>query len=441
MLYRRVKYKLYPNSSQRKALHSLLSSHHELYNAALQERRDAWRRCRVNVTKSMQEKQLTALRQSDAEFAAVNAQSQQVTLDRVDKAFKSYFRRLRQGLRGDYPRFKPLRRFRGWGYKKHGQGWRLTVGKNNRNGTLRLSGVGDALRIRGRCRFYGSPTTMEVIHCRGEWTVSVTMKTEAARQSGKELIGFDWGIENFLTLSNGENVDNPRFLRSATSKLRLLDQSTSRKKRGSNNRRHAARKAATLRRRIACRRRDFLHKTSTTLVARASLLATETLAVRNMTASAKGTKKDPGKYVRQKAALNRSILDGAPATFLTMIRYKAEEAGVDLVEVPAREVKPSQTCPRCRAVRKKTLRERRHDCACGASLHRDHASAIVCLQWALGAGNRPHAERNTEFCVDAPRFDCDAIEPVHKAMHEMTHGSTLPSLPDVPASVKPTDLN
>jgi putative transposase len=73
-----------------------------------------------------------------------------------------------------------------------------------------------------------------------------------------------------------------------------------------------------------------------------------------------------------------------------MLRYKAEEAGIELVEVNTREAKPSQTCPCCGAVRKKLLSQRMHVCPCGTRLPRDQASAQVCLNHALfGAGNRP----------------------------------------------------
>jgi putative transposase len=122
----------------------------------------------------------------------------------------------------------------------------------------------------------------------------------------------------------------------------------------------------------------------------AALLATETLEPAKMTRSARGTVEEPGTQVRQKAGLNRSILDGAPAAFLAMLRYKAEEAGSAFVEVPARKVKPSQTCAGCGRVEKKALSQRMHECACGVVLARDHAAALVCLNYALyGVGNRP----------------------------------------------------
>jgi putative transposase len=394
MVYRNATYRLYPNASQRELLCELLRHHHALYNAAVQERSEAWKRARVNVTKTMQCRQLTQLRSADPEFAAINAQSQQVTLERVDRAFDGFFRRVKLGQTPGYPRFKSQKRFRGWGYKSHGNGWRLTLGTKRRNGTLRLAGIGDALRIRGRVKFDGLPKTMDVIHERGKWLISVVFEASVKRVAGSQQIGVDWGVENFLTLSTGETIANPRFGKNEAGRLKQRERRLSRKKRGSRNYYKALRVVAKSRNRVTCRRRDFLHKTSAALVGRASLIATEMLQIRNITASARGAREKPGVRVRQKAGLNRSILDTAPAMFLSMVRYKAEEAGVEFVEVPTREVKPSQRCPGCGQIRKKDLRERRHRCECGTHLHRDHAAALVCLQWALKAGDRPCVEVN-----------------------------------------------
>jgi putative transposase len=99
-----------------------------------------------------------------------------------------------------------------------------------------------------------------------------------------------------------------------------------------------------------------------------------------MTAQAK-----KGKRKRQKSGLNRSILDVGFGMLRSAIKYKIEEAGGNFLEVPAQKIKPSQTCPKCLAQKKKELSERIHQCEkCGYTADRDVASAIVCLNWALG---------------------------------------------------------
>ena len=153
-----------------------------------------------------------------------------------------------------------------------------------------------------------------------------------------------------------------------------MQQAVSRKpNKRSNNRRKAVKALAAEHRRIANRRKDFLHQTSAKLVSQCGLIATEQLNVKGMTASG-------GEY---KKGLNRSILDTAPSTFLTLLKSKAEEAGLQWCEVPTRQVKPSQTCHRCGVQRKKTLAERIHRCRCGAECSRDENAARVMLNWAL----------------------------------------------------------
>ena len=105
--------------------------------------------------------------------------------------------------------------------------------------------------------------------------------------------------------------------------------------------------------------------------------------MRNMTRSAKGTVEEPGTRVRQKAGLNREMLDTAPAQLMSMLRYKAEDAGAWVMEAPTRKLKPSQTCPSCGRQKAKTLCERVHRCECGHVEDRDHAAARVVLNWAL----------------------------------------------------------
>ena len=141
-------------------------------------------------------------------------------------------------------------------------------------------------------------------------------------------------------------------------------------------------------RKVANRRHDFLHQQSAALVATLAVLATEKLQVANMTRSAKGTVEAPGKNVRQKAGLNRNILDTAPAAFLQMLRYKAEEAGVEFVEANTRQIKPSQTCHLCGRQRKKSLAERHHRCECGVCCSRDENAARVLLEFGLRAAGR-----------------------------------------------------
>ncbi|MHB8147776.1 MAG: RNA-guided endonuclease InsQ/TnpB family protein, partial [Vulcanimicrobiaceae bacterium] len=147
--------------------------------------------------------------------------------------------------------------------------------------------------------------------------------------------------------------------------------------------------------REANRRKDFLHQSSAKLIGRAALFATEKLAVKNMTRSAKGSVEQPGTNVAQKAGLNREILATSPRMFLSMVRYKAEEAGSLYVETPTRTLKPSQRCSACGTVRKKPLSQRMHVCECDCVLTRDQNAARVNLLWALEYLGREPARNST----------------------------------------------
>ncbi|MBI3330172.1 MAG: transposase [Nitrospinae bacterium] len=371
---------MYPTTQQAKALESLLSLHQRLYNAALEQRQTAYRRQRASVGYAEQCRDLTALRASDPDYAALNAQSAQVTLKRVDLAFDAFFRRVqaRHGKAG-YPRFKSLRRFPGWGYKTHGDGWRLLPGERMRHGRLRLSGVGP-VKIRGQARTIGEPKTCEIQHKDGRWYASITVACSPQRTAGTLAAGMDWGVETFATLalSDGtrQHIDNPRHTRRGLERLRAAQRALAKKRRRSKNREKARAHVARLHQKTANQRRDFLHQTSARLIAVLAVLVTEALGIKAMTANG-GTRK---------RGLNREILSTAPGLFLQMLRYKAEEAGSWYLEAPTRRLKPSQTCHRCGRQAKKPLAERWHTCPCGVSCSRDDNSALVLLHVALRAG-------------------------------------------------------
>jgi putative transposase len=135
---------------------------------------------------------------------------------------------------------------------------------------------------------------------------------------------------------------------------------------------------------MARRRHDWTHQQTAALARRFALVATEELRIVNMTRSAAGTAEEPGKNVAAKAALNRKILDTAPALFTSLFRYKVLDTGGEWVDAPTRQLKPSQRCPQCWAVAKKQLSDRTHSCgSCGHTEPRDRASARVVLKWAL----------------------------------------------------------
>jgi putative transposase len=372
---RRYTFKLYPNTTQRGRMKDLLGAHQCLYNSALSERRLAYEKAGKTLSFYDQCKHVKVLKAELEEYAGVHTHAMQVTLKRLDLAFKAFFRRVKSGEKAGYPRYKSYRRFSGWGYKQHGNGFR--VYSEGTHGSLKLSEVG-VIPMRGRARQWGKVKTCDIMRKQGAWYASIVVECEVEREHGKDAIGLDWGLEHFLTTvdhkGQSEHIANPRFLNRSLDKLRRTQRALSRKKRGSN-RRHAARMVVSrLYGKIARQRREFLHQLSARLVRENALIATEELNVRGMSSAG-------GAY---KKGLNRSILDSSPSMFLDTVQYKAEEAGAVYVEVNTRKVKPSQTCSACGCQKSKTLNERTHACgACGVVLNRDVNAATVMLNVAL----------------------------------------------------------
>ena len=182
---------------------------------------------------------------------------------------------------------------------------------------------------------------------RGEkWDVSIQTEYEVVSSApNPSEIGIDMGVKRFATLSNGGFVEPLNAFKQEQEKLAKLQRKLARQKKGSRNSRKTKRKIARLHRYIADSRRDFLHKTSTKIAKNHSIVYVEDLKVSNMSASAGGTKESPGKNVKQKSGLNRSILDQGWYSFFQMLSYKLERRGGKLIKVDPKNT--SRTCPRC----------------------------------------------------------------------------------------------
>jgi putative transposase len=401
---RKVTYKLYPNKTQDTLMMDLLIHHQQLYNWALKDRIETYQQFSYGLTFSDQCAINTLWRNRRKQYGLLNtnAQSEQVTLKRVALAFEGFFRRLKANKgKAGFPRFKSVDRYKGWGYKAYGDGWKLHLNPK-KHGVVYLADVG-MVKIRGQARNEnGTPKTCEVIKKADGWYLSVTFDYPYIdRTSGKQAFGLDWGVEYYMSAvsDNGDThqIENPRFIKTNQEKLTALQRDLSLVQTGNDDWYQLKSRIARLHRKISQQRLNHVHQTTAQLVKEAGLLAIEQINVSNMTRSAKGTIEKPGKRVKQKSGLNRAILDTSPSHTYKILQYKAAEAGIEFVEVPSRKVKPSQTCPSCGQQIKKTLGDRVHSCDCGVELPRDIASAMVNLNWALFgnsvcAGN-PHQVR------------------------------------------------
>lgn len=254
------------------------------------------------------------------------------------------------------------------------------------SGRLKLPKLG-WVKLRGWQALPGDICNVTVSHRAGDWLAAVQCEREVAEPAPSTLpsIGIDMGIAVFAALSDGTRIAPANHGKKALKALRKGQRALARTKHGSANRRKAIRRVAKIHRRVANARKDFLHKQSTAIAKNHGIVGVEALPVRNMSASAKGTVKEPGRNVRQKAGLNRAILDQGWSMFRTMLAYKLADRGGCLVEVPAAYT--SQTCACCGHVSAANRRDQAtFVCvACGHAANADTNAAINILRRADSA--------------------------------------------------------
>lgn len=390
---RKATFKLYPNAEEIKRLEAWLALHCELYNAALQERIEAYKKLGKSINYYDQQNMLPEIKGYRPEFIELGSQALQQTLRRLDLAFQAFFRRVKLGQTPGFPRFKAKSRFSSFSYPSP-MGWKFHK-QGIRGGTFRIGSGKDAMTIRARGQHrFGEDVKfndLTIMHKNGEWFASVTLKVPEANcardRKDNQYKGVDFGTINWATFEDGENIENPRWLRNESPQLAKLQRSRDKKSKGSIRYKRLSKKINRLHERVSNLRKDFLHKETTKLVAKCQLIATEELDIKEMTKSAKNTKKNPCRTKKQKTGLNREVLSLGLGMTIQMLKYKAEEAGTKIHLCDTKNLKPSQRCSACYEITKKTLDQRMHICQhCGHTMPRDQNSALVMLIDALTPG-------------------------------------------------------
>src|SRR5215207_5499166 len=290
---RAYKLRAYPTRPQEGRSVRLLADHCDLYNAALTERRDAWRMQKVKVSYGDQSAQLKAIRAADPFGQGRHSfTAQQQTLRRLNTVFAVYLRRTRdlegKVRRVGYPRFKPYQRFDQVLFVA-GDGARWEPADGGRGGRwahATFQAVG-RIKVNQHRQVVGRVKTLQVKREGRRWYVVVVTETEAVSlpPTGRS-VGVDVGVARFLTTSDGEIVANPRFLDAAQRRIIDLQRRKARARPGSGNRRRLRRALAKEWRRVRNQRRDFHHKATRRLVDTCDGLALEDLRVAAMTTSA-----------------------------------------------------------------------------------------------------------------------------------------------------------
>jgi putative transposase len=373
-----------PTTRQHVALAECVDAHRELYNAALQERRDGWSHAsKTRIGYGDQSAQLTAMRAVRPDQAVWSFSSQQATLRRLNKAFEGFFRRVntaKPGVKPGYPRFKGRARFDSVEWPKDGDGARWLPAPRR----VYLKGIGQ-VKVDLHREVAGRVKTIQVKRQGRRWMLVLScddVPPNPLPVTGRQA-GIDVGIISFATTSDGEHVDNPQWARASAARVAAAQQRLARAKPRSINRGLRQQTVGARHRKIANQRKDFHHKQARKLAARYDLLVVEDLKIANMLRRAEPVADDanPGHYLpngaRAKSGLNRSISDAGWGQFVSILRAKAEEAGRAWIEV-----NPRHTFDRCEA------------CGHTARANRVTQAEFACQRCAHRAPADEHAARN-----------------------------------------------
>ncbi len=281
---------------------------------------------------------------------------------RLDRAFRNFYRRAKDGEKAGYPRFKGRDRYDSFTYFQYGNGVGL-LGKK-----LWLSRIGElSIKLHRELPSGAIIKTCTIRRDVDRWYAcfSVVLPDAAPEEHKIEsAVGVDVGLKSLVTLSTGEKIEPPKFLHRSEEALAREQGRLSHKKKGSANRIKQRIKVARLHRKIRDQRSDYLHKLSRYLVNGYDLLAFEDLRVKNML----------GNHY-----LAKSIADASWSRLHALCAYKAEEAGRRVVLVEPYGT--TQRCSNCGASMHLGLAERTLRCSCcGFTADRDHNAAINILK-------------------------------------------------------------
>jgi len=354
---RTYKYKAKINKETEAKALNWLSLCCALYNSVLEQRRNMYRQHRKSVSCYDQIKQLPELKKELPEFKQVGSQCLQDVVERCDKAFKAFFRRLKTGEKAGFPRFRSFHRYDSFTLKQ--AGWKLD-GRN-----LYINNVGRFKLFLSR-PIEGTIKTVTLSRSTtGEWYVSFSCDNVPEKplpETGKE-VGIDVGLNHFIVDSDSHVVENPRFFRKSERALSVAQRKLSRCKKGSNRRKLVKIQVAKKYEKVRNQRNDFLHKTANYYIENYDVIHIEDLKIKNM--------------VRNKH-LSKSISDASWGLLGSMLSCKAESAGRTISRV--NPYRTSVNCSGCGEPVQKSLATRIHCCPrCGLILDRDLNASLNIL--------------------------------------------------------------
>jgi len=354
---RAYKVELDPNNKQRTLFRQYAGTARWAYNYGLRRKIESYELNGKSITLFDLGHEITLLRRSTESWLCdVSSWVPRGAIRNLENAYKNFYRRCKSSSRmKGFPKFKS---------KKNGIGsFNLCDVKTITHSAIILPRIG-----RVRLKEHGYVPCEEVVKSvtiserAGHWFAAVlTDEDPPLREHGNNVTGIDVGISKLAVLSDGTEFENPRALEKAQTKLRILYKSASRKQKGSNNRKKAASRLARKHYQVACIRKDAIHKATTAIIKRSSLIAIETLNVHGM---------------MKNHHTARAVADTAMSEFLRQIEYKANWSGINVVKADM-FFPSSKMCSRCGNVKPRlSLSTKLFRCFCGLELDRDLNAAI-----------------------------------------------------------------
>ena len=398
------KFELRPDGAERRLMRRFAGSCRYVYNRALALQRARYERAEKKLGYAGLCKELTVWREEATWLGAAHSQILQQALKDLERAYRNFFEK-----RAAFPRFKK---------KGRGDSFRFPQGTqlDQCNDRIYLPKLG-WMRYRNSRAVPGAVCNATVSTSAGRWLISIQTKRQIgpAVSHATGAVGIDMGVARFATLSDGTVYESLDSFKRHQRRLAHYQRTMSRRCKFGKNWQKARRKVQKVYARIGNCRRDYLHKATTAISKNHAMVCLEDLKVRNMSRSAAGSVESPGRNVRAKSGLNRSILDQGWFEFRRQLQYKLEWNGGVIIVVPPHNT--SRECPACGHLEaaNRTTQAQFRCLECGFAENADLVGAIN----ILARGHRVAACGDT-----SPAPGASAQEPITEAnLYETAHAA------------------
>ena len=323
-----------------------------LYNWSLAERIDAYKKGE-KINYYDQQNALPEMKKERTWFKSVNSMVLQNVLRRLDFAYKSFFRRVKEDNGTGFPKFKKRGQWRSITYTQHVKqpiGDKIKVDKIGLIKIVKHRSIPENAKVK----------TLTISKEAGKWFACFSFEFESQIEPKQDLtnaVGIDLGLIDFFYPSEGDPISAPKYLRKSEERLKKLQSKLSKTKKRTHEYSKTLKALQKVHYKIKCQRNDFLHKTVNDLLNSHDFIIHEKLNIKNM-------------IKESKYKLNKSISDAGWGNFLNILNYKANEQGKGVHAV--NPYMTSQMCSQCGEIVKKSLSTRTHRCqSCGFTANRD----------------------------------------------------------------------